>query len=475
MNKLYYGDCLQIMKDMNVNSIDLIYLDPPFNSNRTYNAIYKDNTGQRLPEQIEAFCDVWELNEDRIRAIENMHVLMREAGLDDSAVKLWKLWMTALRNTQPRLLAYLSYMTERLLVMKGLLKATGTIYYHCDPTASHYIKILMDCIFEHDNFINEIVWRYHTGGVGKRWFGRKHDVILFYSKSKNYNFYPENVMIPRTAEVLRRINSGTKNATRATSTMKYPDDVLEIGALNAMAKERLGYPTQKPLELLKRIILASTKEGDVVLDPFCGCATTIAASHELKRKWIGIDIAYHAINRVVKGRLQNVYGLREEEDYEVSGVPLTRESALGLWNRDKHQFARWAIESVDGFVSSKKSNDGGIDGKIYIKLPDRKDLSQMIIQVKGGKNIGIKDVRDLRGTLEREDDAIMAGLIIRDALSLTKKRNFEEEMLNAGFIDKDNKYRKMQILTLDEVLQGKKFNIPYLDVQGMADRQPLLI
>ncbi len=159
MNRLYYGDCLTIMQDMPLGSVDLIYLDPPFNSNQDYNAIYKDETGRPLPDQIEAFCDLWTLDAERERAIRSMPVLMREAGVDDGIAESWKIWMNALRKTQPRLLAYLSYMTERLLPMRGILKPTGSIYLHCDPTASHCIKVMMDGIFGHRNFRNEIVWQ----------------------------------------------------------------------------------------------------------------------------------------------------------------------------------------------------------------------------------------------------------------------------------------------------------------------------
>ena len=189
--KLYYGDCLTIMRDhTKLASVDLIYLDPPFNSNREYNAIYKDETGRPLPDQIEAFCDLWDLDEQRERTLKAMPILMRETGIDDDVVNFWRMWINALRGTQPRLLAYLSYMVERLLYMKGILKPTGSIYLHCDPTASHYIKIMMDSIFGHENFRNEVIWK-RTGSHGgaKRW-GPIHDTLLFYSKSSHYKWNP---------------------------------------------------------------------------------------------------------------------------------------------------------------------------------------------------------------------------------------------------------------------------------------------
>ena len=185
-NRLYYGDCLPIMREMRLSSVDLIYLDPPFNSNRSYNAIYKDSTNRELPDQVEAFCDIWELTPEKDTIMKNMPVLLAQAGIDDSAAQLWKLWMQALRNTQPKLLAYLVYMTERLVVMKTILKPTGSIYLHCDPTASHYIKALMDAIFGHQNFRNEIIWHYRrwTGKAQK--FQSLHDTLLFYTKTNKY-------------------------------------------------------------------------------------------------------------------------------------------------------------------------------------------------------------------------------------------------------------------------------------------------
>ena len=188
MNHLHFGDCLTVMMGWPSQCVDLIYLDPPFNSNRQYNAIYKDETGRPLPDQIDAFCDMWELDEARERAIRHMPVFMRETGIDDAVADLWRLWMRALRNTQPRLLAYLSYMTERLLIMQRILKSTGSIYLHCDPTASHYIKTLMDAIFGHQNFQNEIIWRRTSAHNSARRWGPIHDTLLFYSKTEHYQW-----------------------------------------------------------------------------------------------------------------------------------------------------------------------------------------------------------------------------------------------------------------------------------------------
>ncbi len=192
MNQLHFGDNLTIMQGMKSGSVDLIYLDPPFNSNREYNAIYKDETGRPLPDQIEAFCDLWTLDEGRERALRAMPVLMRENGIQDDVVEFWRLWMNALRNTQPRLLAYLSYMVERLLYMKVILKPTGSIYLHCDPTASHYIKVMMDAIFGHGNFRNEIIWKRTSGHSDAKRLGAVHDVILAYTRSEKFTYHRQH-------------------------------------------------------------------------------------------------------------------------------------------------------------------------------------------------------------------------------------------------------------------------------------------
>jgi len=317
MNSLYYGDCLTIMQGMKSFSVDLIYLDPPFNSNRDYNAIYKDETGRPLPVQIEAFCDLWTLDEESERAIRTMPVLMREAGIEDETVAFWRLWMNAVRASNPKMLAYLSYMVQRLVVMKRLLRPAGSVYLHCDPTASHYIKVMRDGIFGHENFRNEIVWKRNTSHNSGRQFGRIHDIILFYSKSDKWTWHNTYASRYSDAQLSRfkedkdgrkykgdnltaaRPNSdsgkfewrGTtpgpsrgwayteeqletfwsegriltkKDGTPRLDSMKvYLDELTgprtqsiwdDIPRIPNTSDERLGYATQKPLALLERII-----------------------------------------------------------------------------------------------------------------------------------------------------------------------------------------------------------------------------
>ena len=487
MNRLYYGDCLTIMQEMPLGSVDLIYLDPPFNSRRDYNAIYKTETGKPLPDQIDAFCDTWTLDEERERAIRHMPVLMREAGVDDGVAEFWKIWCNALRKTQPGLLAYLSYMTERLLPMRNILKPTGSIYLHCDPTASHYIKVMMDGIFGHDNFRNQVVWCYERGGRSKRFFSWKHDVLLLYARDSSYTFNADAVRLPRKKTHMKteideegrewQIKADAKSGKIYRYAMDRgalcPDWWTGIQQLNRSEKERLGYATQKPVELLERIIAASSNPGDVVFDPFCGCATTIEAAHKLGRKWVGIDIAIHAIKRVAKVRLRDRLGLIEGTDFEIEGVPRNVEGARDLWERDKYHFQKWAVEQVDGFVTAKRGSDGGIDGRLYFDMPGEQTLQSMVLEVKGGANVGIGVVRDLRGVLERED-APMAGLIVMDELGERKARNFRQEMAQAGDLDVNGaQYARMQMLTVSDIFEGKRFVTPSI-ARGRGEMAPSL-
>ncbi|MCY3983205.1 MAG: DNA methyltransferase, partial [Roseovarius sp.] len=248
-------------------------------------------------------------------------------------------------------------------------------------------------------------------------------------------------------------------------------DIVSIG--HAGGKEKMGYKTQKPVALLERIIYASCPENGMVLDPFCGCATTIEAAHRLGRQWIGIDVAIHAIKRVAGVRLRDRLGLVEGVDFIIDGVPRNLEGARDLWERNKYHFQKWAVEQVDGFVTSKKGSDGGIDGRIYFDQQGMKDLQSMVIEVKGGTNVGIGVVRDLRGVLERET-AQMAGLIVMDDLGERKTRNFAREMASAGDLNvMGMTYPRMQMLTVREIFDGRRFLTPSV-ARGKGEAQPKL-
>lgn len=491
VNKLYYGDCLTVLRDIiPAQSIDLAYLDPPFNSNREYNNIYKDETGRPLPEQVEAFNDTWTLDEDRMRSIRQMPVLLREEGIDDSVAEFWKVWMSALRNTNPQLLAYLSYMAERLLYLRSVLKPTATIYLHCDDAASHYLKIFMDGIFEQKNFLNEVVWHYGKWTNAATMFQKNHDVLLMYAINKGKHTFNKllqeeesdhykkgwhtNVIDGKTQLLVydsekakQKIESGRYDVIvyREGLTKAALPDVWNIPIINPMAKERLGYKTQKPLKLLERVIKASSNEGDTILDMFCGCGTTMEAAQRLGRKWIGIDIAIHAIKRVARKRLEERLHLKEGVDFEIDGVPKTVEGARDLWERDKYHFQKWAVEQVDGFVTKKKTSDGGKDGHLYFEvdaLYKERTIESMILEVKGGKNVSIQDLRSLKGVLDNSD-SLMAGLIVLNPLSKTMERNFSKFVGEAGDVQINNRpFAKMQILTVGQILAGERFKTPWI-------------
>jgi site-specific DNA-methyltransferase (adenine-specific) len=456
-NQLLYGDNLTIMRTMPNACVDLIYLDPPFNSQRSYNIIYKKVTGLPVPEQEEAFCDAWEMDAEKEEMARRMPIVLRDYGVDEELVMFWKAWIDALRHTQPKLLAYLVYMSYRLFEMRRVLKSTGSIYLHCDPTASHYIKVIMDGVFGHNNFRNEIVWHYTSGGAGKRRFAKKHDVILFYSKSDGYYFEQQKYkrFLDKSKGYDPRIKYFKDKESGRDYRINIMTDVwLDIGIISPNSFERLGYPTQKPIPLLKRIIEASTKLDDVVFDPFGGCGTTIYASHLLKRKWIGCDIAILSV-RLVRDVLLKRYGLEEGKDYEVSGIPLSVEGAEDLFDRDPRQFQHWAVELAGGFASAKTTGDKGIDGRIHFEVDNK--LKNMVLSVKGGK-LTPEFMRELGGTIKREEsDTEMGGLICLQQPT----KGMKEEAASAGFytyLGKD--YNKLQIRTIQDLLDGKGFDTP---------------
>jgi DNA modification methylase len=521
MNKLWYGDNLTIMQGMGMHAVDLIYLDPPFNSKQNYNLLYKTMTGKPVPEQVEAFCDTWEMDAQKEAIARSMPVLMREHGIDDYYVDFWRLWMQALRNTQPHLLAYLIFMVQRLLYMKSILRPTGSIYLHCDPTASHYIKVMMDGIFGHENFQNEIIWqRTNARGTSGRW-PRLHDVLLYYTASSKFTFNKTMVKadakkLPHTLitgadgkkyQTYELTGAGTtkdgesgkpwrgfdpdsfgrhwgnKHSTmdewdraglihwptrngfprRKADKPFDPEDRrvtvgdvwTDIDRINQSAGERLGYPTQKPIALLDRIILASSKKGDVVFDPFCGCGTTIYSAVKNDRKWIGCDIAILSV-KLVREVLTERYRLVDGVHFEVDGIPTSVEGTEELFKKDPSTFQNWFVERVGGFPMQRKSADRGIDGRIYFETRD--GLREMMLQVKGGKHVRPTDVRDLRGVLEREPNVEMAGFL--SMAPATKA--MRDEAATAGMFEYGGiHYPRIQFLTAYDVLVDKReFHMP---------------
>ena len=472
MNTLYYGDCLTIMKErMADESVDLVYLDPPFNSKRDYNAIYKDETGRPLPDQVEAFNDTWILDAERMRTIRTIPLLLRQNDINGPGGDLLAGFLSSLAQAQPDMAAYLAYMTERLVEIRRVLKPSGGVYLHCDPTASHYLKIVMDALFGLNNFGNEVIWSYRRWPAKSKNFQRMHDVILRYHRDSNRITWNQ-LYEPLAASTLkadgglkilnafdesgRRIRGKKTGEPSPGAPMR---DVWNIGILSPTAKERMGYPTQKPLALLDRIVKASSKAGDVVFDPFCGCATTIEAAENNGRKWIGIDITIHAIKRVAR-RLHDRLHLVQGKDYVIEGVPQNLEGAQELWRQDPYQFQKWCVEQVEGFVNVKKSADEGIDGRVYFDIPGEKVLQSLALEVKGGETVGTNTVRALRSVLQYENIQ-MAGLILLNEPGAQQKKNFLQTMALAGHVRIASlDYPRLQLLTVADILHGRRFNMP---------------
>lgn len=471
MNTLYYGDNLDILRShIKGETVDLIYLDPPFNSKADYNLLYKEPTGEQSGAQITAFEDTWHWNEKTAETFQEI--------IDIAPSNVVEM-MTAFRQFvgMNDMMAYLTMMCVRFIELRRVLKDTGSIYLHCDPTASHYLKVLMDTIFGKLNFRNEIVW--HYSGWNKKLdnhFEKRSDTILFYSKSEEQKFNSYTLPWKNEDEyvkvrkqkvrddgdgnlyVLSDAGGGKRVKRYLGEAMQYGipiDNVWDIDKINNSSKEKLGYPTQKPELLLERIIKSSSDEGDIVLDPFCGCGTTIAVAQELKRKWIGIDITHLAIN-LIKSRLKSKF--KEHSDFTVVGEPEDLAGAKDLAKLNRYQFQWWALSLIEAkpYGDKKKGKDTGIDGYIYLNEgPD--STKKGIVQVKSGA-VGVKDIRDLGHTISREK-AVIGIFITLEAPT----RDMAKEATTKGFYTypfNGQKYPTIQIITIEDLLKGNKPNIP---------------
>jgi len=466
-NKLYFGDNLRIMrKYISEESIDLIYLDPPFNSKASYNILFDEKNGTHSRAQITVFDDTWHWGLESEQAYHEI--------VTQGPKKLADL-IQALRSFlgQNDMMAYIVMMAIRLVEMYKLLKPTGSIYLHCDPTASHYLKLVMDAVFGNKNFRNEIIWHYRRWTGAANYFLRMHDVIFFYTKKNNYKYnilYTEytDKSLARKQHYHTRIKGDDVYVTNINKNGVKENDVWIIPVINSQAKERLGYPTQKPEALLERIIKASSNEGDIVLDPFCGCGTTIAVAEKMKRKWIGIDITHLAIT-LMKHRLNTAFG-KDLSPYEVVGDPKDLQSARALAKESKHdgryQFEWWALGKVSARPAQnmKKGADSGVDGYIYFFDDNSEKAKKIIVQVKSG---GVKrgDIATLKGDMEREKAKIGVFITLEEPT-----RPMKEEAVSAGFYEPeyigDKKYPKVQILTIEEILEEKKINYPRVMIEA---------
>lgn len=521
-NTLFYGDNLPILREyIPDESVDLVYLDPPFNSNRNYNVLFRDESGQEAEAQITAFEDTWHWNRTTQEVYESL-VMGEHTSERVSAM------ISALRTFigPNQMMAYLVMMTVRLVELHRVLKPTGSLWLHCDPTASHYVKILLDAIFGGENFQNEIIWK-RTGskGLASRKLPDNHDVILFYQKSSLFQWNSDEAYMPYDADNLEE-KTAKKYSLRDADGRRYQlsdltnpnpdrpnltyeflgvtkvwrwtkdrmqaayeqglviqpspgavprfkryldeqkgrplDDVwTDINPLNSQAQERLGYPTQKPEALLERIIKLTTQEGDVVLDAFAGCGTTIAAAQKLGRRWIGIDITHLAI-ALQRYRFEQMFpGVA----FRVIGEPEDLGAAHQLASEDRYQFQWWALSLVrarplggeSGSKTGKKGSDRGIDGVINFMDDASGKPKRVLVQVKSG-HVKSGDIRDLKGTLDREQAAIGVFVTLE-----APSKEMDREAATAGFYHSPGwnaDYAKIQILTIEDLLHGAEIKMP---------------
>lgn len=514
-NKLLFGDNLPVLRDHVADeSVDLVYLDPPFNSNASYNVLFAEKNGTHAESQIAAFEDTWHWGKE---AEGSYHDVV--TGGSKKLSDLLQAFRSFLGEND--MMAYLTMMAPRLAELHRVLKTTGSIYLHCDPTASHYLKLLLDAVFGPVNFRNEIIWKrtsaHSDSRQGAKHFGRVTDTILFYGKSEdtawNVQHVPydekyldrdyrrvdetgrryriDNIQGPggaakgnpyyevmgvsrywryskeRMAELIAQGRIIQTSPGAVPQLKRYLDEMPgaavqnlwnDLPLINNRSREYLGYPTQKPEALLERIITASSKEGDLVLDPFCGCGTTVAVAERLHRRWIGIDITHLAI-ALLRHRLHDAFK-SELAPYEVLGVPTSLHDAKALASEDRFKFEWWALGLVDARPAQdkKKGSDKGVDGYIYFFDDESGKAKQILIQVKSG-HVSSPIIRDLKGAMEREK-APMGALITLEEPS----KQMQGEAVTSGFYVPEHfpdlKFPRVQILTVEQLLGGAKLEYP---------------
>ena len=395
---LIRGDNLTEMREFPDEYVDLIATDPPFNSKRDYFVPYRDEHGKEPDTLVKAFTDTWTWGNAAEEACEEL--IVDVGGQVADTIKGLRQFL----NDTP-MMAYLVMMGIRIVQMHRILKPTGSLYLHCDPTASHYLKIILDAVFGTNNFRNEIVWCYRGAGYPKKDFGRRHDIIFRYSKDSQYIFNLDDVREEYAEATKERFKHYIGNKRQGSDfglqTLnplgKHPDDWWQIQPIAPSANERTGYPTQKPIELYKRIIEASSNNGDLVLDPFCGCGTTLMAAEALKREWIGIDLTYLATG-AVKHQIEKYFPQLRNE-ITITGTPENVQQALDLARTSPQNFEEWTVTHVLKFkANAKKVADGGIDGTMNFplgRIQGKQAYGKAIAQVKGG-NYTLGHIRDFR-------------------------------------------------------------------------------
>ena len=517
-NRLYYGDNLEVLRDPSQfpdESVDLIYLDPPFNSNAGYNVLFKSASGAGANASIEAFDDTWTWGTSAQNALMDI-----AAGTNRPLTVMMQAMHSAIGENP--LMAYLAMMAVRLVELHRVLRPTGSLYLHCDPTASHYLKLVMDAVFGAENFRNEITWkRTNTHNDSKTW-SRVSDILLFYSKGKVFTwntprephseaykaskyrhddddsrgvYQLDNMVSPNPrpnmmyewlgfpfpqmgwryqTETMQRLHDegriwyptngdGSYDTSKRPRLKRYLNEMegavmgtiwTDIPPINSQAAERLGYPTQKPRALLERIIAASSNPGDVVLDPFCGCGTAVDAAQKLGRKWLGIDITHLAIGMIEHRMREGYPGI----EFDTIGVPKDLESAQRLAVEDPHQFQQWICWQVGGYPREKKGGDKGVDGWFNYQADDRGTIRSGVISVKAGDNVNPNMVRDLGRVMQR--DGHQFGLFVMKSLPT---KGMRDEAASHPLVETQfGRFPALQIVTLAELFRGIKPQLPTL-------------
>lgn len=471
-NTLYYGDNLEVLrKYIKDDSIDLCYIDPPFNSKRNYNQIY-NNVGSEDRAQAQAFVDTWTWDSDAVEGFN--HILSNDGGrFTAQTIELIKGLHKVLKEGS--LLAYLVSMSLRVTEIYRVLKPTGSFYFHCDPTASHYLKLIIDSVFvtQGGEFQNEIVWHYRRWTGKAKKFQSLHDIIFFYTKSTEYFFeplytdYTEGSVGRKMQGVLHRFKEGEEPVLVSDKSIDEKgvrdNDVWVIPFIAPSAKERLGYPTQKPEKLLQKIVRASCPEGGTVLDAYCGCGTTIAVAQDQGRKWIGIDITYQSISVILR-RLESQFGKLALQNVTLNGIPRDVESAKALANkkddRVRKEFEKWAVLTYThnrAIINDKKGADGGIDGVAYFQTGATEN-EKMVFQVKSG-NVGRGDIAKLGHDMAREGAAMATFITLQDSTAPMRAEAKTAGTYTHPLMQRN--YDKIQIVTIQEIIEEeKRLDIP---------------
>lgn len=541
INRLFYGDNLEVLRQhVPAESVDLVYLDPPFNSNRSYNVIFGRNggNGSEAAAQIQAFDDTWHwtpVTDQQYQRYVSGEVPSRTADA-----------LTAFRTLlgENDAMAYLVNMAPRLVELRRALKPTGSLYLHCDPTMSHYLKVLLDAVFGAEQFRSEVIWKRSSAHNSARRYGPVHDVLLFYARGDRHIWNPVFQPLPKetidqwynnvepetgrrfyrsditaagtrtgpSGEPWRGIDPTAKgrhwaipgfvsdivkghtaqealDALDAAGRLFWPkqpggmprikryleeskgipaqDVITDISPLNNVTAERLGYPTQKPLALLERILRASSNEGDVVLDPFCGCGTTIDAAQRLGRRWIGIDITFIAVDLIEK-RLRHTFGNSVSSSYTVLGIPRDLRGAEALFGHSPFDFERWAVSLVGAQPNEKQVGDKGVDGVARFYL-DKKNIGRVLVSVKGGKTVTPQFVRDLIGAVETQKAQM--GVLI----TMADPSPGVLDAVNHGgtytWPINNSVFPHIQVITIKELLKGGRPKMPTLMLPYIQARQ----